>query len=217
MVGGEDHKSGQENDGDQRHSQLEAWARERFPMMERIELRWSGQVMEPVDGIAFIGRNPVDPWNVYIATGDSGMGMTHGTIAGILITDLIMGRECSWAPLYDPSRKTLRASLRFAMENINVVAQYVEGHLTGGDVDSPEEIAQGEGAIIRRWMSKLAIYRDEHGTLHERSAVCPHLGCIVSWNSLEKTWDCPCHGSSYDRYGRVIIGPANSDLEGVNE
>ncbi len=217
MVGGEDHKSGQENDGDQRHSQLEAWARERFPMMERIELRWSGQVMEPVDGIAFIGRNPGDPRNVYIATGDSGMGMTHGTIAGILITDLIMGRECSWVPLYDPSRKTLRASLRFAMENINVVAQYVEGYLTGGDVDSPEEITKGEGAIIRRGMSKLAVYRDEHGTLHERSAVCPHLGCIVSWNSLEKTWDCPCHGSSYDRYGRVIIGPANSDLEGVKE
>lgn len=143
--------------------------------------------------------------------------MTHGTIAGILITELIMGRECSWEPLYDPSRKTLRASLRFAKESINVVAQYVEGYLTGGDVDSPDKIAQGEGAIIRRGMSKLAVYRDEHGTLHERSAVCPHLGCIVSWNSLEKTWDCPCHGSSFDRYGRVIIGPANSDLKSVKE
>jgi len=217
MVGGEDHKSGQENDGDQRHSLLEAWARERFPMMESIELRWSGQVMEPVDGIAFIGRNPGDPRNVYIATGDSGMGMTHGTIAGILITDLIMKRECAWVPLYDPSRKTLRASLRFAMESINIVAEFVEGYLTGGDVDSPEKIAQGDGAIIRRGLSKFAVYRDEHGTLHERSAVCPHLGCIVSWNRLEKTWDCPCHGSSYDRYGRVISGPANSDLEGVVE
>ena len=217
IVGGEDHKSGQADDGDQRHSKLEAWARERFPMIERIEYRWSGQVMESVDGIAFIGRNPGDPGNVYIATGDSGMGMTHGTIAGILITDLIMGRECSWVPLYDPSRKTLRASLEYARENINVAVQYVEDYLTGGDVDSPEEIARCEGAIIRRGMTKLAVYRDEQGTLHQRSAMCPHLGCIVSWNSLEKTWDCPCHGSSYDRYGRVINGPANSDLEGVEE
>lgn len=214
IVGGEDHKSGQADEGSQRHAQLEAWARERFPMMERIEYRWSGQVMESADGIAFIGRNPGDPRNVFIATGDSGMGMTHGTIAGILITDLIMGRECPWASLYDPSRKTLRAFLKYAGENINVAAQYVEGYLAGGDVDSSEEIAQGEGAVIRRGIAKLAVYRDEKGTLHERSAVCPHLGCIVRWNSLEKTWDCPCHGSRFDRFGQVINGPANSHLEG---
>lgn len=78
-------------------------------------------------------------------------------------------------------------------------------------------IVLDEGAIIRRGMSKLAVYRDEHGTLHERSDVCPYLGCIVSWNSLEKTWDCPCHGSNFDRYGRVLIGPANSDLKGLKE
>lgn len=215
LVGGEDHKSGQADDGDQRHSRLEAWARERFPMIEQIVFRWSGQGMESVDGIAFIGRNPGAPQNVYIATGDSGMGMTHGTIAGILITDSIIGRECPWVPLYDPSRKTLRAALDYARENINVAVQYVEDHLTGGDVVSPEEIAPGAGAIIRRGMKKSAVYRDDLGTLHEHSAVCPHLGCIVRWNSLEKTWDCPCHGSSFDRYGRVINGPANSDLGGV--
>lgn len=216
LVGGEDHKSGQADDGDQRHANLEAWARERFPMIEGVELRWSGQVMEPVDGIAFIGRNPGDPQNVYIATGDSGMGMTHGTIAGILITDLIMKRECAWTSLYDPARKTLRAALEYARENLNVAAQY-DDYLTGGDVGSAEEIAHGEGAIIRRGMSKFAVYRDEQGILHERSAVCPHLGCIVSWNTLEKTWNCPCHGSSFDRYGRVINGPANSDLDEVKK
>jgi glycine/D-amino acid oxidase-like deaminating enzyme/nitrite reductase/ring-hydroxylating ferredoxin subunit len=214
LVGGEDHKSGQADDGDRRHSQLEAWARERFPMIEKIEHRWSGQVMESADGIAFIGRNPGDPRNVFVATGDSGMGMTHGTIAGILISDVIIGRECPWVPLYDPSRKTLRAFPEYARENINVAAQYVKDYLTGGDVDSPEGIAQGEGAVIRRGITKLAVYRDEQGILHERSAACPHLGCIVSWNSLEKTWDCPCHGSRFDRYGRVINGPANSNLEG---
>jgi len=216
LVGGEDHKSGQADDGDRRHENLEAWARERFPMIEGVELRWSGQVIEPVDGIAFIGRNPGDPQNIYIATGDSGMGMTHGTIAGILITDLIMNRECDWTTLYDPARTTLRASLEYAKENLNVAVQY-EDYLTGGNVGSAEEIANGDGAIVRRGMSKLAVYRDEQGTLHERSAVCPHLGCIVSWNTLEKTWDCPCHGSSFDRYGRVINGPANCDLAGVKK
>jgi glycine/D-amino acid oxidase-like deaminating enzyme/nitrite reductase/ring-hydroxylating ferredoxin subunit len=217
IVGGEDHKAGQADDGEQRHARLEAWARERFPMLENIEFRWSGQVMEPVDGVAFIGRNPGDPRNVYIATGDSGMGMTHGTIAGMLITDLIMKRQCAWAPLYDPGRKTLRSLMEYTKENLNVVAQYAEDYLTGGDVDSPDEIAAGAGAVIRRGLGKVAVYRDEQGALHKRSAVCPHLGCIVSWDSLEKTWDCPCHGSRFDAYGRVINGPANSDLASIDE
>ena len=213
IVGGEDHKSGQADDADQRYAHLEAWARERFPLIERIEMRWSGQVMEPVDGLAFIGHNPLDLQNVYIITGDSGMGMTHGTIGGILITELIVGGACPWKSLYDPSRKTLRASLKYVRENINVAAQYIEGYLSAGDVASPEEIAPGEGAIVRRGVTKVAIYRDENGTVHERSAVCPHLGGILAWNHSEKTWDCPCHGSRFDGYGRVITGPANSDLE----
>jgi glycine/D-amino acid oxidase-like deaminating enzyme/nitrite reductase/ring-hydroxylating ferredoxin subunit len=217
IVGGEDHKTGQADDAMERYSRLERWTRERFPMAETILFRWSGQVMEPVDGVAFIGRNPGDSENVYIATGDSGMGMTHGTIAGILITDLIMGRQCSWVPLYDPSRVTLSSAGEFAKENINVAAQYVADYLTGGEVDSADDIAPGSGAIIRRGLTKIAAYRDEDRTLHELSAVCTHLGCIVAWNSGEKTWDCPCHGSRFDRHGRVFNGPANSDLRPVED
>ncbi|HEX3036888.1 MAG TPA: FAD-dependent oxidoreductase [Thermodesulfobacteriota bacterium] len=216
IVGGEDHKTGQSDDADERYARLEAWARERFPMVQSVEFRWSGQVMETIDGLGFIGRNPMDTPNVYIATGDSGMGMTHGTIAGILLTDLILGRENAWATLYDPSRKTLRAATEFVKENINVAEQYTDW-LTGGEVSSTEEIMSGEGRIIRRGLGKIAAYRDEKGILHERSAVCTHLGCIVSWNSSEKTWDCPCHGSRYDAYGRVINGPANKDLGKVDE
>ncbi len=214
IVGGEDHKTGQAHDGDQRYRSLEKWARERFPMIEGIEWRWSGQVLEPVDGLAFIGRNPGISQNVFVATGDSGMGMTHGTIAGILITDLIMERESSWEPLYAPSRNTLRSLGKYAAENINVAAQYASGYFSGGDVDSSDAIAPNEGAVIRSGFSKLAVYRDEQGVLHERSALCPHLGCFVTWNNSEKTWDCPCHGSRYDRYGRVIEGPAKKDLAG---
>ena len=215
IVGGEDHKTGQENDTQQRHARLEMWARERFPMMDGIEFTWSGQVMETVDGLAFIGRNPMDEQNVYIVTGDSGMGMTHGTIAGILLTDLIEGRENPWAKLYDPARKTLRAAGTFMKEALNVAVQYT-GWVTGSDVRSVDDIPPDHGAVIRRGLSKVAIYRDESGTLHERSAVCPHLGCIVAWNPNEKTWDCPCHGSRFSKLGKPINGPANSELSRLN-
>src|ERR1043166_8502517 len=211
VVGGEDHKTGQAHDGAQRWGKLEQWTRNRFPMAEDVEFKWSGQVMEPVDAMAFIGRNPADADNVFIATGDSGMGMTHGTIAGMLLTDLIMGRANPWTELYDPSRKTMVAAKDFIQENINVAAQYTDA-VTPGDVESVDDIAKGAGGIVRKGLSKIAVYRDDDGTIHSMSAVCVHLGCIGTWNSAEKTWDCPCHGSRYDAVGTVINGPANSDL-----
>jgi glycine/D-amino acid oxidase-like deaminating enzyme/nitrite reductase/ring-hydroxylating ferredoxin subunit len=214
IVGGEDHKTGQAPAHPDPYARLEAWARERFPMIRDVRFRWSGQVMETNDGLAFIGRNPLDHSNVFIVTGDSGMGMTYGTIAGILLTDLILGRENPWTRLYDPSRKTLYALSRFVKENLNVARQYCDW-LTGGDVASPEQIKPGEGAIVRNGLSKLAVYRDELGARHERSAVCTHLGGIVHWNDVEKTWDCPCHGSRFDRLGGVLSGPANRDLSSV--
>jgi glycine/D-amino acid oxidase-like deaminating enzyme/nitrite reductase/ring-hydroxylating ferredoxin subunit len=213
IVGGEDHKTGQADDGPERYARLETWARERFPMIEKIEYRWSGQVLEPADGLAFIGRRGSAAHNLYIATGDSGMGMTHGTIAGMLITDLIMERANPWAELYDPGRVSLLSLFEFAAENINVAKQYAADYVTGGEVDSAEEVLPGEGAILRQGLTKVALYRDEQGNLHERSALCRHLGCVVHWNSSEKTWDCPCHGSRFDRYGKVINGPANRNLK----
>jgi glycine/D-amino acid oxidase-like deaminating enzyme/nitrite reductase/ring-hydroxylating ferredoxin subunit len=211
IVGGEDHKTGQEDDANERFAALERWSRTLFPMMAEVEYRWSGEVMEPVDGLAYIGRNPLDDENVFIATGDSGNGMTHGTIAGMLLTDLILGRANQWAELYDPSRKTLGAAKEFVKENLNVAHQFVD-LLTPGEVDSTDNIATGSGAIVRRGLAKIAAYKDEKGKVHELSAICRHLGCIVAWNSLEKTWDCPCHGSRYDALGHVIMGPANTDL-----
>lgn len=176
IAGGEDHKTGQADDGNDRFARLEQWTRERFPQIGEVEYRWSGQVMEPVDGLAFIGRNPLDSDNVYIATGDSGQGMTHGTIAGMLLTDLIQGRKNAWEDLYSPSRIRLKALPEYVSENVNVAAQYTD-RIT-----------------------------------HRRSAVCPHLGCVVAWNSTEETWDCPCHGSRFSANGKVYQGPANSDL-----
>lgn len=216
IVGGEDHKAGQAQDADRRFSALEQWMRERFSGTREVEYRWSGQVMETQDGLAFIGRNPLDADNIYVATGDSGMGMTHGTIAGILITDLIVGRPNPWTELYDPSRIRTGAAAEFVKENLNVAMQY-SSWITGGEVSSVDEIAPNSGAVLRDGLRKIAVFRDEAGELHRRSAVCTHLGCIVSWNPAASTWDCPCHGSRFDPKGTVLNGPAKSDLADVND
>jgi len=212
IIGGEDHKTGQAEDIENRFARLLAWGRRYFSDLGEPEFRWSGQVMNSIDGLAFIGRNPGDEANVYIATGDSGMGLTHGTIAGILLKDLILGRRNSWATLYDPSRKSLRAVLTFAEENLNVAGQYA-AWVTPGEISAPEELKSGMGAILRRGLSKIAVYRDDAGKLHERSAVCPHLGCIVAWNPTERSWDCPCHGSRFNPSGKVLNGPAIGPLK----
>jgi glycine/D-amino acid oxidase-like deaminating enzyme/nitrite reductase/ring-hydroxylating ferredoxin subunit len=215
IVGGEDHKTGEANDAAARYGRLEAWARANFRELGSVLYRWSGQVMEPIDGLAFIGRNPGGGDNVYIVTGDSGNGMTHGTLAGMLITDLVTERPNPWEKLYDPARKTLKAAPTFVAETADMVARMVGDHVKGGDVDDREDIAPGEGAIIRDGMSHVAVYRDPHGNLQECSAVCTHLGCVVQWNSGEKSWDCPCHGSRFAVDGSVLNGPAASPLKPV--
>jgi len=209
IVGGEDHKTGQPDfeDPEEPFDCLEKWTRERFPDVKAIEYKWSGQIIEPVDGMAYIGKNPGSNEHIWIATGDSGNGMTHGTIAGILLSDLIQGRQNIWAKLYEPSRISLRASPEFVKENANVAAQFKD-YLTGGDVDDYSQIEPGSGAVVGSGRNKIAVYRAEDGTIHECSAVCPHLYCIVEWNDTEKSWDCPCHGSRFDPLGRVMNGPA---------
>ncbi len=210
IVGGEDHKTGQADDADVRFDRLTTWAAERFPVIGAPVYKWSGQCMQPVDGLAFIGRNPGDN-HVFIATGDSGNGMTHGTIAGMLLSDLILGHENPWAEAYHPSRKSLSAIGEFLKENANVVAQFADW-VTPGEVTTVSEIKPDEGAIVRHGFQKIAVYRNQDGATCAFDATCPHLGCIVEWNNTEKTWDCPCHGSRFDLRGKVVNGPAISDL-----
>jgi glycine/D-amino acid oxidase-like deaminating enzyme/nitrite reductase/ring-hydroxylating ferredoxin subunit len=211
IIGGEDHKTGQAGGIEGRFARLATWGREHFPGIKEIAFRWSGQVMESMDDLAFIGRNPKDDPNVYIVTGDSGAGLTHGTIAGILLRDLIVGRGNPWATLYDPARKTPRAAGTFPRENPKAEGKYARW-LTPGEVNTVEEIKPGMGAVIRRGSSKFAVSRDETGRLHQCSAGCTHLGCIVSWNSTEHTWDCPCHGSRFTNDGKLLNGPALGPL-----
>jgi Rieske Fe-S protein len=196
-----------------RYAALEAWTRRHFPSAEAVVHRWSGQVLETIDGLAFIGPTPSGPMNLLMVSGDSGMGLTHGTIAGTLLTDRMAGRENPWARFYDPSRKPLAAAARYLRENVAGSLGYASW-LKPGDGD-PASLSCDSGGVFGWGPDKRAIYRDPNGTLHVRSAVCPHLGGVVGWNDAEKTWECPCHGSSFDRYGRVIQGPANADLEPV--
>jgi glycine/D-amino acid oxidase-like deaminating enzyme/nitrite reductase/ring-hydroxylating ferredoxin subunit len=209
IVGGEDHKVGQMPASDP-FEQLERWARQTFPAAGEVVRRWSGQVQEPADHLAYIGRAPTAGENVFVATGDSGQGITHGSLAGLIITDLILGRTNPWAAAYDPSRKTLDRD--FVKENANTLAQYADW-VTGGDVKSADQIPPGEGAVLREGLSKVAVYRDDAGQVHRCSAACTHLQCVVQWNRVEKSWDCPCHGSRFDARGRVLMGPAVDDLK----
>lgn len=211
IVGGEDHKTGQHDHPIECFRELIRWTKLKFPMAEDVLYQWSGQVFEPVDGLAYIGRDPSHGENTFIATGDSGHGMTHGTIAGMLLTDLIMGRPNAWEKLYDPSRSGLNAAGTFIKENMNVAAQ-IKDYLTPGDVEDPMQVMPGTGKILRKGASKVAVYCDQDGIRHQCSAVCPHMGCVVSWNSVESSWDCPCHGSRFDPFGKVITGPTKHDL-----
>jgi nitrite reductase/ring-hydroxylating ferredoxin subunit len=170
--------------------------------------------MESMDGLALIGRSERNR-NVFIATGDCGNGMTHGTIAGILLPDLIAGRTNAWAEVYDPRRLRLRALGRFARENLNVAARYADWLALASA--PTERIPPGSGAVVRRGLTPVAVYRDHEGRVHERSAVCPHLGCVVAWNGEAGTWDCPCHGSRFTATGELTHGPATRDLAGSDE
>jgi glycine/D-amino acid oxidase-like deaminating enzyme/nitrite reductase/ring-hydroxylating ferredoxin subunit len=199
VAGGEDHPTGDAADAEERYANLEVWARKHFPISE-VEYRWSGQVLEPFDSLAFIGRNPPDKkGNVFIATGDSGNGMTHGTIAGMILNDLVAGRENGWAGLYDPSRRQRAAP---AENTAN----------SGGQGRDPQGLEPGQGMVSGGKMP-VAYYRDGGGVLHSYSATCTHLGCTVKWNGSEKSFDCPCHGSRFSYAGKVVNGPANDDLE----
>ena len=211
IVGGEDHKTGQNSHPEVAYAKLELWMRSHFPEAKEIVYQWSGQFMKTIDGIAFLGHNPMDRNNVYVITGDSGNGMTHCMIGAALIKDQIVGRPNPWESLYHPSRKNLRAIKDYIRENANVAAQY-GAWFRNGDASDMDEIKRGEGAIVREGARLIAAYRDSNEMLTTLSASCPHLGGVVQWNSAEKTWDCPCHGSRFDVKGKVIEGPACSHL-----
>ena len=217
ISGGEDHPTGETSKTnvleENKYKLLEEWTRNYFPIKEAA-YHWSGQILEPMDGLAFIGRNPIDRNNVYIITGDSGNGITHCSFAGLLISDLINGRENKWEKLYSPSRFTIKessAALKLVADDfIYVMKKWVYS----GNVELAS-IKNGKAGIVKLEGKKYGAYRDEAGKLHLVSAECTHLKCMVLWNNDEKSWDCPCHGSRFTYEGKVINGPANFDLPAI--
>ena len=216
IVGGEDHRSGTVDDGDDRFGRLEKWARDRFPAMGEVEFRWSGQVQEPADYLPYSGRTPGSQ-RTFLHSGDSGMGMTNAVAGALNFAALLRGEKAHFEELFDPSRKPASAG---------TLAEYAKGqgpaisnlseYATPGEIDSIDELKPGEGAVIRRGIAKVAAYRREDGRIEERSAVCTHVGCIVHWNGTEKCWDCPCHGSQFAIDGTVLNGPAIRPLAAVD-
>lgn len=221
ISGGCDHPTGlpeaQDESETATYAKLEGWTKSRFPI-EEVVYRWSGQVYEPMDALGFIGRNPMDSNNVYIVTGDSGNGMTHGTIAGILLNDMILGRENPWQKIYSPSRTNfLKSGSTFVKQFFGGLLQYMKQTRKDSGKMDLSSIANGKAEIIEIDKQKFGAYRDPQGQIHLVTTTCTHAGCTVRWNSDELSWDCPCHGSRFSHEGKVLNGPANEDLSYYNE
>ena len=214
ICGGEDHATGMADvtgiSEAERYEILERWARERYPV-EEIVHRWSGQVMEPMDSLAYIGRSPGDK-NIYVVTGDSGNGLTHATIAGKLITDLILCKENPLEEIYSPTRsKILKTGKTFLKEYGIGLWEYLK-HKSDANISELSTLENNIGKIIKLDGKPYGVFKDDENSLHFVEAECTHMQCIIKWNSDEKTWDCPCHGSRFSLEGKVLNGPANTDL-----
>jgi Rieske Fe-S protein len=208
IFGGEDQKTGQGQTPSRCYDRLLAKLKKIVPEAQ-IEHRWSGQVIETNDGLPVIGENAD---RQFIATGFCGNGITFGTISAMMARDWATGTKNPWTELFAADRKMVRAPWDYLKENKDYPYYFVKGRLQRAEADSVRELRRGAGMIVKSKSGKLAAYRDSKGTMHKRSAVCPHMGCIVRWNQAEKTWDCPCHGSRFNATGEVIAGPAESGL-----
>lgn len=211
IVGGEDHKTGEADDAEARFAALTSWIKTLVPELGPERYRWSGQVMDTPDYCGFIGGEGGSR-RIFVATGDSGQGITHGVVASLIIPDLIEGRRNAFAEVYDPTRTLSKAASTVVGENTTAATNLTE-HLAPGELASIDELEPGQGAVIGDGLGKIAAYRAQDGTLYQHSAACTHLGCHLRWNSFEQCWDCPCHGSHFAPNGEVLHAPAISPLE----
>jgi glycine/D-amino acid oxidase-like deaminating enzyme/nitrite reductase/ring-hydroxylating ferredoxin subunit len=209
ILGGEDHKTGQQDDTSACYRRLEDRLRTTVPTVE-LTHRWSGQVIETPDGLPYIGQSAD---HQYSATGFAGNGLTFGTLAGMMMSDAILGRSNPWSELFDPGRKALTRGLwDYVKENIDYPYYLIRDRFAGPEARSLRAVKRGQGKIVERDGAKVAAFRDATGKVTLRSAICTHMGCTVGWNPAERTWDCPCHGSRFTPAGNVLSGPAEAPL-----
>lgn len=219
VVGGEDHKVGETEDTHMPFERLEAYVTSHFGRTPQgTDLRWSGQIIEPVDGLPYIGKSPGED-HLYVATGFAGNGMTSGTLAAMILADEVLSATNPWRDLYDATRfKPLASAKSFVSENVDFPKHLVGDRLTRLEGRAGlTALPAGEGAVLKLDGEKVAVYRNTRGELVALSPVCTHLGCLVQWNTTEKSWDCPCHGSRFDPQGRVLNGPATAGLQAKPE
>jgi glycine/D-amino acid oxidase-like deaminating enzyme/nitrite reductase/ring-hydroxylating ferredoxin subunit len=209
IFGGEDHKTGQAADTAACVARLEARLKDLIPDAE-IVTHWSGQVVETHDLLPYIGG---EDDTQFVATGYAGNGMTFGTMAAMMFADRMLGVRNPWRDLFAVDRRVLRSAWDYIKENADYPYYRIRDQFAGADTRSLRAIAPEEGRIVMQNGEKLAVYRGSAGALSVRSAVCTHMGCIVSWNTAERTWDCPCHGSRFTAEGEVLSGPAERPLE----
>lgn len=210
IIGGEDHKTGQDIDTEACFQRLEEYARTRYDV-DSIPYQWSAQFYEPIDGLPYIGK-PSPHSHLYIATGYSGNGLTFGTVAAMLLADLIQGKNNPWTEIYDPNRMPLSDAAKLLSQNLDFATHLITDRFKA-DANNLSEVGINEGKILDINGEKIAAYRDETGTLYALSAICAHAGCVVHWNKAEKSWDCPCHGSRYSPTGQVLNGPPLAGLQ----
>ncbi|SMB78972.1 Rieske Fe-S protein [Desulfonispora thiosulfatigenes DSM 11270] len=215
LVGGENHKTGQGVNTQNHYDLLVNYSRKLFSI-EDIPYRWSTQDCMTVDGLPYIGQYTEKTPNMYIATGYGKWGMTNGTAAGMVIKDLIIKGDSPWKDVYNPSRQTIKASAKkYITENYNVARELLKGKLS--PLPNKVEIKRGEGKVIEADGQRCGAFRDTLGKLHIVNTTCTHLGCELTWNSAETSWDCPCHGSRFSYKGEVIEGPAIKPLDARND
>ncbi len=213
LVGGEGHKPGTGGDTEERYRRLEAFAREHWDV-QSVEYRWSSQDNTTIDQVPYVGPATPRTNRLLMATGFAKWGMTGGTAAAMILNDRIQGRSNPWAELFDPNRLNARASAaRFVAENAQAGVRFVGDRLTKRGSRPIESLEPGEGDIVRLDGEKVAGHRRDDGTLVAVSPFCTHLGCQVNWNTAERSWDCPCHGSRFSPEGEVLHGPAVHRLE----
>jgi glycine/D-amino acid oxidase-like deaminating enzyme/nitrite reductase/ring-hydroxylating ferredoxin subunit len=214
IVGGEDHKVGEVDDTSTPFERLEDYFLSHFDReVSPTDYRWSGQIIESVDGLAYVGRNALSS-NIFVATGYSGNGMTWATLAAAVLADQLQGKKNRWTELLDATRiKPLASAKAFVTENVDFPKTLVKDRLPFPGREKLSSIPPGEGEVLSVRGKHLAVYRNANGELSALSAVCTHLGCLVRWNTSDKSWDCPCHGSRFDPHGRILNGPAVTALE----
>jgi glycine/D-amino acid oxidase-like deaminating enzyme/nitrite reductase/ring-hydroxylating ferredoxin subunit len=216
IVGGFDHKTGDEKDTEKHFEDLMTYVNENFKYKE-VVAKWSSQFYQSADGLPYIGKMPAEN-NIYISTGFTGNGMTFGSMTSLIIPDLLEGKEAELAKLLSPSRIKPIASAGGVLDEVfNASLHFVKDKFSADKIDELDEISNGEGRIIKHDGTTYAAYRDHKAELHLLSPVCPHTGCNVAWNPSEISWDCPCHGSRFDIEGKLLNGPAMSDLKKINK